>query len=81
MVKNGPKMAEIILGASPMLNNNIFNIFSFSTFFFCTVKPLYFVRILRKKLQKTGSKKYLKEKVEKTKDVKNVIIDHMKLPK
>ena len=34
MVKNGQKMAEIILGANHMLNNNILNIFSFSTFSF-----------------------------------------------
>ena len=34
MVKNGPKMAEIIFGATHMIKNNIFNIFSFSTFSF-----------------------------------------------
>ena len=34
MVKNAPKMAEIILGTSYMVDNNIFNIFSFFNFFF-----------------------------------------------
>ena len=32
MAKNGQKMAEIFLGASHMKNDNIFNIFCFSTF-------------------------------------------------
>ena len=32
MTKNGPKMAEIFLGASHMINNNIFSIFCFLTF-------------------------------------------------
>ena len=32
MAKNGLKMVEIFWGASHMINNNIFNIFSFSTF-------------------------------------------------
>ena len=33
MVKNVPKMAEIILGTSHMIDNKIFNIFSFFNFF------------------------------------------------
>ena len=33
MVKNVPKMAEIISGTSYMVDNNIFNIFSFFNIF------------------------------------------------
>ena len=34
MAKNGLKMVETFLGASHMINDNIFNIFCFSTFSF-----------------------------------------------
>ena len=34
MVKNVPKMAEIIFGTLCMVDNNIFNIFSFFNFSF-----------------------------------------------
>ena len=59
MVKNGPKMAEIILGATYMLNNNIWNIFSFSaytfSYLFSELISLDFVKI-------KGLYKYQKEK-------------------
>ena len=81
MVKIGPKMEEIIFGASHMINNNIFNIFCFSTFSFRYCKTPVFWQNSKKKTLKTGSKKYPKEKVEETKNFKNFIIYHIWAPK
>ena len=77
MAKNGQKMAEIFLGASHMINNNIFSIFCFSTFslgYF--TNPAFWINF-KKIALKTGSQKYPRKKVEKTKNDKNVIIYHM----
>ena len=68
-------MDEIILGASHMINNNIFNIFCFSTFSFAHfLDPGFgvgFFKFCQIQIQ------YQKEEVEKQKNVKNVIIHHM----
>ena len=63
MAKNGLKMVEIFLGASYMINDNIFNIFCFSTFsigYF--TNPVFWLN-LEKIALKTRSRKYQKEKV------------------
>ena len=73
MAKNGLKMVEIILGASNMINNNIFNIFCFQFFLLGTLQTLYFGQILRKKALKTMSRKYPKEKVKKQKMLKMLL--------
>ena len=70
-------MDEIILGASYMINNDIFTFFCFSTFSFRYCRTPVVCQNFKKKLLKTGSKKYPKEKIEKTENVKNVIIYHM----
>ena len=67
MAKNGLKMVEIFLGASHMINNNIFNIFSFLTFSFGYFRNPVFWPNLKKIAPKTRSKKYPKEKVKKLK--------------
>ena len=77
MVKNGSKMVEFFGGASHMINDNIFNIFCFSTFSFGYFTNPVFWPNLEKIALKTRSRKYPKEKVKKTKNVKNVIIYHM----
>ena len=77
MAKNGLKMVEIILGASHMINNNIFNIFSFSTFSFWYFRNPEFWQNLKEITLKTGSRKYAKEKKLKNKYVKNVVIHDM----
>ena len=77
MVENGQKMAEIFLRATYMLNDDIYNNLVFQLFLFSNVQPLYFVRNFKKKKLNTGSKKYPKDKVEKTKNVKNVNIYHI----
>ena len=70
MAKNCPKMAEINLGVSHMMNDNILNIFSFSTFSFaCFLGPVFRV-ISFKFCQNSGFLKYQKEKVEKQKMLK-----------
>ena len=65
MAKNGFKMVEIFLGASHMINNNIFNIFTFLTFSFGYFLDLVFRAIFSKFSQNTGFVKYPIEKVEK----------------
>ena len=50
MVKYGPKMDEIILGASHMINKNIFNIFCSSTFSFLYCRTPVFCQNYKKKL-------------------------------
>ena len=67
MAKNGQKMVEIFLGGSYMISNNIFSIFCFSTFslgYF--TNPAFWINF-KKIALKTGSQKYLREKVEKQK--------------
>ena len=63
MAKIVLKMVEIFLGASHMINNNIFNIFSFLTFSFEYFLDLVFRAIFFKFGQNTGFLKYPKEKV------------------
>ena len=58
MVKNVPKMAEIILGTSHMIDNKIFNIFRFFNFFLWILfRPCFlefFLKILTKYRGPTG---------------------------
>ena len=72
------KMVKIVWEASIMTNNNILNIFfRFSAFFLFSFFFLFWPNFKDTAL-KTRSRKYWKEKVEKTKiNVKNVIIYHM----
>ena len=73
MAKNGQKMAEIFWEASHMINNNIFSIFSFSTFslgYF--TNPAFWINF-KKIALKTGSQKYLRKKVEKQKMLKMLL--------
>ena len=67
MAKNGLKMVEIFWGASHMINDNIFNIFSFLTFSFGYFRNPVFWPNLKKIAPKTRSKKFPKEKVKKLK--------------
>ena len=64
MAKNCPKMAEINFGVSHMMNDNILNIFSFSTFSFWYFTNPEFLQNFKKITLKTGSRNYAKEKVE-----------------
>ena len=70
MTKNCPKMAYINFGVSHMMNNNILNIFSFSTFSFLYFLDPVFRVISFKFCQNSGFLKYQKEKVEKQKMLK-----------
>ena len=65
MAKNGLKMVEIFWGASYMINDNIFNIFCFSTFSFGYFTNPVFWPNLEKIALKTRFRKYSKEIVEK----------------
>ena len=67
MAKKGPKILEIFLGASHMINNNIFNIFCFITFSLGYFTNPAFWLNLKKIALKIGSGKYLREKVKKQK--------------
>ena len=67
------KMVEIFLGASHMINNNIFNIFSFSTFSLGDFTNPAFWLNFKKIALKTGLRKYLREKVEKLKMLKMLL--------
>ena len=73
MAKNGQKMDEIFLGASHMTNDNIFNIFSFSTFSFGYFTNPVFWPNLEKIALKTRCRKYPKEKVKKQKMLKMLL--------
>ena len=70
MPKNAQKMVEIFLGVSPMINNNIFNIFCFSTFSLRYFLNTFFRAIFLKFSQNAGFVKYPREKFEKQKMVK-----------
>ena len=70
MAKKGQKMVEIFLGAPRMINNDIFNIFSFLTFSFRYFTNPEFWLNFKKIALKTGSRKYPREKVEKLKMLK-----------
>ena len=65
MAKNGLKMVEIFWGALHMINDNIFNIFCFSTFSFGYFTNPVFWPNLEKIALKTRSRKYTNEKVKK----------------
>ena len=80
IAKNGFKMVEIFFGSSHTIKNTIFNIFCFSTFSFGYFLDLVFRAIFSKFGQNTGFVKYPKEKVKKTKNIKNVISYHMWCP-
>ena len=73
MAKNGLKMVEIFWGASHMINNNIFNIFGFSTFSLGYFTNPAFWLNLKKIALKTGSRKYPREKVENLKMLKMLL--------
>jgi len=70
MAKNGQKIVEIFWGASHIINNDIFNIFSFSTFSFGYFTNPEFWLYFKKIALKTESRKYPREKVEKLKMLK-----------
>ena len=57
-----------------MINDNIFNIFCFSTFSFGYFTNPVFWPNLEKIALKTRSRKYLKEKIEKDKIIKMVLL-------
>ena len=80
MAKNGLKMVEFFWGASHMMNNNIFKIFCVSTFSFGYFTNPVFWPNLEKIALKTRSREYPKEKIKKTKHLKNVILYHMWAP-
>ena len=63
MAKNGQKMVEIFLGAPCMINNDIFNIFSFSTFSLGYFLDPALKAIFLKFSQNAGFVKYPREKV------------------
>ena len=73
MAKNGVKKVEFFQGASQMINDNIFNIFSFVTFSFGYFRNPVFWPNLEKKALKTRSRKYPKEKVKKQKMLKMLL--------
>ena len=75
MAKNGQKIVEIFLGDSYMVKIfSIFCFFNFSLGYF--TNPAFWINF-KKIALKTGSQEYLREKVEKQKKAKNVIIYHM----
>ena len=65
MAKNDQKRVEIFWGASHMINDNIFNIFCFSTYSFGYFTNPVFWPNLKKIALKTRSRKCPKEKVKK----------------
>ena len=67
MAKNGQKRVEIFGGASHMINNNIFNVFNFSTFSLGYFLDPALKAIFLKFSQNAGFVKYPREKVEKLK--------------
>ena len=81
MAKNGQKRVEIFWGASHMINNNIFNIFNFSTFSLGYFFDPVFRAIFLKFSQNAGFVKYLREKVEKLKLLKMLLFIICEAPK
>ena len=81
MAKIGLKMVEIFWGASHMINNIIFKIFSFSTFSFGYFPNPVFWPNLEKIALKTWYRKYPKEKVGKLKMLKMLIFIICEAPK
>ena len=81
MAKNGQKRVEIFWGASHMINDNIFNIFNFSTFslgyFLDPVSRAIFLKFS----QNAGFVKYPREKVEKLKMLKMLLFIICEAPK
>ena len=81
MAKKGLKMVEIFWGASHMINDNIFNIFSFFNFSSEYFRSPVFWPNLKKITLKTGSRMYVKEKVEKQKMLKMLSVIKCETPK
>merc|ERR1712155_404862 len=81
MANNGFKMVDFFLGASHMINNNIFNIFCFLTFSFGYFLDPVFRAIFSKFGQNTGFVKYPKEKVKKQKMLKMLLFIICEAPK
>ena len=73
MAKNDQKRVDIFWGASHMINDNIFNIFSSSTFSLGYFTNPAFWLNFKKIALKTGSRKYPREKVEKLKMLKMLL--------
>ena len=80
MAKNALKMVEIFWGASRRINNNIFNIFCFSTFSFGNFTNPVFWPNLEKIALKTRSRKYPKEKVYKQKMLEMLLFIRWEAP-
>ena len=81
MVKNVPKMAKIISGTSYMVDNNIFNIFSFFNFFLRILfRPCFLEFFLKIQTNYRGST-VPKKKVEKQKKVKMSLFIIYEAPK
>ena len=73
MAKNGQKMVEIFWWTLHMINNDIFNIFNFSTFSLGYFLDPVFRAIFLKFSQNAGFVKYPREKVEKLKMLKMLL--------
>ena len=73
MAKNGQKMVEIFWWTLHMINNDIFNIFNFSTFSLGYFLDPVFRAIFLKFSQNAGFVKYPREKVEKPKMLKMLL--------
>ena len=65
MAKNSQKIVEFFWGASHIIYNDIFHIFSFSTFSLGYFLDPVFRAIFEKFSQNTGFVKYPREKVKK----------------
>ena len=81
MAKIGLKMVEIFWGASHMINNNIFNIFNFSTFSLGYFLDPVFRAIFLKFSQNAGFVKYPREKVKKQKMLQMLLFIIYEAPK
>ena len=74
-------MDEIILGASYMINNDIFTFFCFSTFSFRYCRTPVVCHNFKKKLLKTGSKSIQRKKLKKLKMLKMLLSIICEVPK
>ena len=81
MAKNCPKMDEINFEVSHMINDNIVNIFLFSTFSFAYFLDSVFRVIFQKFCKNSGFVKYQKEKVEKQKMLRMLLFIICETPK